>query len=36
MTDRNGNYEESVSLGPRAAPVLEAAAEELLARDPPK
>ncbi len=36
MTDRNGNYEESVSLGPHAAPALEAAAEALLARDPTK
>ncbi len=32
MTGRNGNYEESVSLGPQAAPTLERAVEELLRR----
>lgn len=33
MTGRNDNYEESVSLGPKAAPALLAAAEALLAPD---
>ncbi|HEU4758576.1 MAG TPA: neutral/alkaline non-lysosomal ceramidase N-terminal domain-containing protein [Dehalococcoidia bacterium] len=32
MTGRNGNYEESVSLGPLAAPTLERAVEDLLGR----